>query len=45
MNFNWGDIYMQNKTFINAHLIKSGLTDVNTSHNFKYKSKFLELRG
>jgi site-specific DNA-methyltransferase (adenine-specific) len=38
-------LYLQNKTFINAHLIKSGLTDVNISHHFKYKSKFLELRG
>ncbi|MBI5739989.1 MAG: thermonuclease family protein [Nitrospirae bacterium] len=38
-------LYLQNKTFINAHLIKSGLTEVNTSLNFKYKDKFLELRG
>lgn len=38
-------LYLKNKTFINAHLIKSGLTDVNTSLDFKYKNKFLELRG
>jgi site-specific DNA-methyltransferase (adenine-specific) len=34
-------LYLKNKTFINAHLIKNGLADVDTSFEFKYKSKFL----
>ncbi|CAD6490927.1 MAG: DNA methylase [Candidatus Argoarchaeum ethanivorans] len=35
-------LYLQNKTFINAHLIKNGLVDVDTSVEYKYKSKFLK---
>ncbi len=38
-------VYLQNKTFINAHLIKSGLVDVDKEHEYKYKTKFLELKG
>jgi site-specific DNA-methyltransferase (adenine-specific) len=38
-------LYLKNKTFINAHLVKNGLVDVNTSLDFKFKIKFLELRG
>ena len=34
-------LYLQNKTFLNAHLIKSGLTNVDTSLNYKFKNKFL----
>lgn len=34
-------LYLQNKTFINAHLLKEKLADVDNSQNFKYKSKFL----
>jgi len=37
-------LYLQNKTFINAHLIKSGLVDVDSELEYKYKSKFLELK-
>jgi len=37
-------LYLQNKTFINAHLIKNGLVDVDTSMEYKYKSKFLKNR-
>jgi len=37
-------IYLKNKTLINAHLIKSGFVDVDTSTNYKYKSKFLSLK-
>lgn len=33
-------MYLKNKTFINAHLIKSGLTDADLSWEFKYKAKF-----
>ncbi len=38
-------LYLKNKTFINAHLIKNRLADVDTSLDYKYKSKFLELTG
>jgi site-specific DNA-methyltransferase (adenine-specific) len=38
-------LYLKNKTFINAHLIKEGLTDIDTSLNFKYKNKFLKIRA
>jgi len=34
-------LYLSNKTFINAHLIKSGLVDVETGYNFRYLAKFL----
>ncbi len=35
-------LYLENKTFLNAHLIKNGLVDVDTILDYKYKSKFLE---
>lgn len=38
-------LYLQNKTFINAHLIKEKLALVDTTINFKYKNKFLHLLG
>jgi site-specific DNA-methyltransferase (adenine-specific) len=38
-------MYLQNKTFINAHLIKEKLVSVDTSISFKYKNKFLNLIG
>jgi site-specific DNA-methyltransferase (adenine-specific) len=34
-------LYLSNKTFLNAHLIKNGLADVDTKFDYKYKSKFL----
>jgi len=37
-------IYLQNRTFINAYLIKNGLVDVDTSFDYKYKEKFLSLQ-
>lgn len=37
-------LYLWNKTFLNSHLIKNGLADVDTSFDYKYKSKFLSLR-
>lgn len=37
-------LYLKNKTFINAHLIKKGLVDVDTTYDYKYKSKFLEIK-
>jgi site-specific DNA-methyltransferase (adenine-specific) len=36
-------LYLQNKTFINAHLIKNKLVDVDNSFDYKYKQKFLNL--
>ena len=36
-------LYLQNKTFINAHLIKNGLSQVDCDIDFKYKDKFLNL--
>jgi DNA modification methylase len=36
-------LYLENKTFINAHLIKSGLVQVDSQIDFKYKDKFLNL--
>jgi modification methylase len=36
-------LYLENKTFINAHLIKSGLVQVDSQIDFKYKEKFLNL--
>ena len=38
-------LYLQNKTFLNAHLIKQGLVDVDTSLGYKYKHKFLTMVG
>lgn len=37
-------LYLKNKTFINAHLIKNGLALVDTTLNFKNKSKFIILQ-
>ncbi len=37
-------IYLKNKTFLNAHLIKEGLVEVDCSIDFKYKDKFIKLR-
>ena len=36
-------MYLENKTFINAHLIKSGLAQVDNQVDFKYKKKFNKL--
>lgn len=36
-------LYLWNKTFLNAHLIKNHLVEVDTTIDFKYKSKFLSL--
>ncbi|HPU22920.1 MAG TPA: thermonuclease family protein, partial [Candidatus Kapabacteria bacterium] len=38
-------LYLENKTFINAHLIKSGLVKVDTELEYKYKQKFLNYLG
>jgi site-specific DNA-methyltransferase (adenine-specific) len=36
-------LYLENKTFINAHLIKNRLAQVDIDIDFKYKEKFLDL--
>ncbi len=36
-------LYLDNRTFINAHLLKNGLADVDYSFDFKYKNKFEKL--
>ena len=38
-------LYLKNKTFINAHLIKNKLVQVDSVLNFKYKDKFLHNFG
>lgn len=35
-------LYLENKTFLNAHLIKQGLALVDEMANFKYKNKFIQ---
>lgn len=36
-------LYLENKTFVNAHLLKNQLAEVDEGSNFKYKDKFLTL--
>lgn len=36
-------LYLKNKTFLNAHLIKEGFVEPDTEADFKYKNKFLSL--
>lgn len=36
-------LYLQNKTFINAHLIKNKLVEVDNNFDYKYKTKFINL--
>ncbi|MDP3259038.1 MAG: DNA methyltransferase [Thermodesulfovibrionales bacterium] len=38
-------LYLKNKTFINAHLIKTGLASADISIDYKYKSKFTSMRS
>ncbi len=37
-------MYLKNKTFINAHLIKNRLAEVDESYNYKHRDKFIKLR-
>ncbi len=38
---NWqGYVYLKNKTFLNAHLIKAGLAHADKSNNYKYRDRF-----
>lgn len=36
-------LYLENKTFLNAHLIKNGLAQVDVDLEYKHKGKFLNL--
>ncbi len=36
-------VYLKNKTFINAHLLKAGLVHVDTTRSFKLRDRFLSL--
>jgi site-specific DNA-methyltransferase (adenine-specific) len=36
-------LYLENRTFINAHLLKEGLAEVDEGMEFKHKRKFLEI--
>ncbi|HFA48742.1 MAG TPA: site-specific DNA-methyltransferase [Bacteroidetes bacterium] len=38
-------LYLKNRTFLNAHLIKNGLVVVDVKLDFKYKKKFLNLQA
>ena len=33
-------LYLKNKTFLNAHLLKNGLVDVDLAFDFKNKNRF-----
>ena len=36
-------LYLDNKTFLNAHLLKNGLVDLDETYPFKYRNKFNNL--
>lgn len=36
-------LYLENRTFINAHLLKNGLANVDIDTDFKYKDKFIKI--
>ncbi|MFQ5445352.1 MAG: DNA methyltransferase [Saprospiraceae bacterium] len=38
-------LYLKNKTFINAHLVRTGFVDVDDSIEYKYKAKFNSLKN
>ncbi len=40
-----GYLYLQNKTFINAHLIKKGFAQTDTSIEYKYRTRFLRYQN
>jgi site-specific DNA-methyltransferase (adenine-specific) len=37
-------LYLRNKTFLNAHIIKEGLANVDGLSDFKYKKKFMDMQ-
>jgi len=44
-NNNFCYLYLKNRTFINAHIIKNGLADVDTSRDYSCRSRFLSYAG
>ena len=40
-----GYLYLENKTFLNAHLIKCGFDDVDDSMDFRHKKRFITYRN
>jgi site-specific DNA-methyltransferase (adenine-specific) len=36
-------LYLENKTFVNMHLLKEGLVEVDNEFDFKYKERFLSI--
>lgn len=40
-----GYVYLRNKTFVNQHLVKSGLVAVETAMDYKYRQKFLTFKA
>ena len=38
-------VYLKNKIFVNAYLIKSGLAKADTTEEYKYKTKFIKLES
>ena len=38
-------VYLDNKTFVNNHLIRTGFVSVDESFDYKYKKKFLEAKN
>ena len=38
-------LYLQNKTFINAHLVKEGLVSIDTETDFEYRKRFMNMAG
>lgn len=40
-----GYLYLENKTFINAHLLKRNLVDVDLRHDFHHKTRFVNYKN
>lgn len=38
-------LYLQNRAFVNAHLVKAGLVEVDESVDFKHKTRFLRYKA
>jgi hypothetical protein len=38
-------LYLRNRTFVNAHLVRSGLVEVDNSRAYRHREKFLTLAG
>ena len=36
-------VYLKNRILVNAYLIKSGMAEADTTRDYKYKPKFVEL--